>query len=150
MNFSLGVKVITYSLLLSGKKEPAKRILFIPPVLIHFYILFILKFHHIHVIFPTFFKVRHECISHSIYLLCLITNVVYAVFSSLSRQIILITSQILLFTLVYFVKTLTFKTFLILSLFLSSQKLVLHFNSTDYSVIKTSIRIIQKKPQLFS
>ena len=52
---------------------------------------------------------------------CLITNVVYAVFSLLSRQITFLTSQILLLILVYFVKLLTFKTFLIFSLFLSGQ-----------------------------
>ena len=52
---------------------------------------------------------------------CLITNVVYAIFSLLSRQITFTTGQILLFILVYIVKLLTFKTFLIFSLFLSSQ-----------------------------
>ena len=100
----------------------------VPPVLAHPYILFILKFNHIHVIFPTFFKVRHECISHSIYLLCLITNVVYAIFSLLSRQIAFITSQILLFIPVYIVKLLFFKSFLIFSLFSSSQNLVNYYS----------------------
>ena len=52
---------------------------------------------------------------------CLITNVVYAIFSLLSRQITFTPGQILLFILVYIVKLLTFKTFLIFSLFLSSQ-----------------------------